>query len=261
MSDAEPLWRAVIEYDGTDYYGFQVQETVPTIQGAIEATLEKLSGAGVRVTGAGRTDAGVHAKGQVVAFPLDWRRGVPELQRAINALLPKDIVVLTLEAAPEGFHPRFSAVSRTYEYRILNTRWRSPLRGRYSAHISGSLDLDAMQSAAELLLGEHDFRSFGQPPQGDNSVRTIHEAHWAWDGEFLVFRIKADAFLRKMVRRIVGTLIEVGLGSRRPEELERLVQQPDPALAGPPAPPRGLCLVNVEYPPELAFASVGKEEW
>jgi tRNA pseudouridine38-40 synthase len=255
------LWRAIIEYDGTDYYGFQVQENVPTIQGSIEKVLEKFSGQHVRVVGAGRTDAGVHASGQVISFPLEWRGDAEELQRAMNAVLPDDIVVLVLEEAPPGFHPRFSATSRTYEYRILNTRLRSPLRARYSAHVGQPLDVESMQKASDVLVGRHDFRSFGQPPQGDNSVRTIFEAHWDRKGEFLVFRVKADAFLRKMVRRIVGTLLKVGLGISSPEEMVRLVDEPDPALAGPPAPPQGLCLVKVDYPPELAFASVGKEEW
>ncbi len=261
MSKApEALWRAIIEYDGTDYYGFQVQESVPTVQGTVEGVLEKLSGGPVRIAGAGRTDAGVHASGQVISFSLRWGKSAEELQKAMNALLPEDIVVLVLELAPPGFHPRFSAVSRSYEYRILNTRLRSPLLARYSAHVSEPLDVESMQSAAEVVIGRHDFRSFGQPPQGDNSVRTVYEAHWEKSGKFLVFRIKADAFLRKMVRRMVGTFVEVGLGVRKPDDVVELVQEPNPALAAPPAPPRGLRLVKVEYPPELEFSSVGKEE-
>ncbi len=254
------MWRAVVEYDGTEYFGFQVQADVPTVQGALEAALTRLAGSHVRVVGAGRTDAGVHACGQVISFPLRWKEDGQRLQRALNAILPKDISVLALAEAPEGFHPRFSAVSRTYVYRIWNAPWRSPLRRRFSAYLEHPLDVDKMSRAAEAIQGTHDFGGFGHPPQGENRIRTIHRAEWATRGNEVEFWITANAFLRKMVRRLVGTMLEVGQGMRAPEEMAELLDRPDISRSGPPAPSRGLCLVRVEYPPELEFTVPGLKE-
>ncbi len=254
------MWRALVEYDGTDYFGFQVQADVPTVQGALESALSRLAGNPVRVVGAGRTDTGVHACGQVVSFPLRWRGGVRDLQRAMNAILPEDVAVLALEEAPEGFHPRFSAVSRTYVYRVWNAPCRSPLRRRFSAYLEQPLDVEAMSKAAEAILGTHNFGGFGHPPQGENRVRTVHRAEWERHGHEVEFWITANAFLRKMVRRLVGTMLEIGRGMRAPEEMADLLERPDISRSGPPAPSQGLCLVRVEYPPELAFAAPGSKE-
>ncbi len=253
------VWRALVEYDGTDYFGFQVQADVPTIQGELESALGRLAGGPVRVIGAGRTDTGVHACGQVISFPLRWSGEPERLQRALNAILPDGIAILALEEAPEGFHPRFSAVSRTYVYRVWNAPWRSPLRRRFSAHLEQPLDVAAMSRAAEAILGTHDFGGFGHPPQGENRVRTVYRVEWGGHGHELEFWITANAFLRKMVRRLVGTMLEIGRGMRPPEEMAELLEKPDISRAGPPAPSQGLCLVRVEYPPEFAFEAPERE--
>lgn len=239
--------KAVVEYDGTDYLGFQIQAQGPTIQGEIEKALAQLTGQKVRIKAAGRTDAGVHALGQVIAFRVEWKHPLGDLHRGLNALLPRDIAVKKLAPAPEDFHPRFSAVSREYRYTVLNTLWRSPLRGRYAYHFGEPLDIEAMNEAASYLVGRHDFASFGMPPQGENTVRQVYRAGWRREGDFLHFDIVADAFLRRMVRLIVGTLLRVGTGKIAPKDVKAILEAKDINLSGPAVPPCGLCLIKVNY--------------
>ncbi|RME49726.1 MAG: tRNA pseudouridine(38-40) synthase TruA, partial [Caldilineae bacterium] len=211
-SPSRTCFKATIAYDGTDFFGFQIQAQERTVQGTLETVLQTIARAPVRVTGAGRTDAGVHATGQVIAFQLPWRHTPADLQNALNANLPPDIVVQHVTIAPPNFHPRFDARRRQYRYTILNQPLPDVLRRRYTAHIAPPLQVERMQQASRLLLGTHDFAAFGRPPQGDNTVRTVTQAEWQARGSELTFTITANAFLYRMVRNVVGTLIQVGLG-------------------------------------------------
>ena len=238
---------AVVEYDGTDYLGFQVQAQGPTVQGEIERALAAVTQEKIRVVGAGRTDAGVHAQGQVIAFDTAWRHPVEELQRALNAVLPEDIVVRELRPVARGFHPRFDAASREYRYTIFNQPLRSPLARRFAYHFSQPLDVPAMNEAASSLVGSHDFASFGRAPQGDNTVREVYRARWTETEPFVYFDIVANAFLYRMVRSLVGTLLLVGTGELSPAEFEGILRSADRSRAGQAAPAHGLCLMKVNY--------------
>ncbi|MFQ5575872.1 MAG: tRNA pseudouridine(38-40) synthase TruA [Anaerolineae bacterium] len=243
----ENHYKATIAYDGTDFLGFQIQARGRTVQGTLENALKQLTNTPTRVTGAGRTDAGVHATGQVIAFRTVWKHTAAELQRALNATLPADIVIKTLTPAPRAFHPRFDARSRQYCYTILNQPVRDVLRQRYTVHIARPLNVARMQQATLHLVGTRNFASFGRPPQGDNTVRTVSQAEWRVSGSEVIFTITANAFLYRMVRTIVGTLVEVGLGRIDVERIPDILQAQDRAQAGPPAKAGGLCLVNVTY--------------
>lgn len=243
--------RATVEYDGTAYCGFQVQKGQPTVQGTLEQALKQVTGETIRLVAAGRTDSGVHALGQVVAFYTHWRHTPQDLQRAWNAALPMDIAVRDVEVAPEGFHPRYSALSRVYRYTILNRVERSPLLRRTSWHVPKPLDLEAMAEATALVVGEHDFATFGQPPQGTNTVRRVLRAEWKREGALLHFEIEANAFLYQMVRSLVGTLVWVGWGKWGVEDFAAALAACDRSRSGPTAPPHGLCLIEVLYPPSL----------
>ena len=244
--EPQRFW-AKVEYDGTDFYGFQVQAAERTVQGEIERALEAVTGARTRVVGAGRTDRGVHARGQVVSFSAAWRHGLPDLHRALNAVLAADLSILEMDLAPEGFHPRFSASRRAYRYTILNRRWRSPLERRTAWQVTQKLDLDRMAEASRSLIGTHDFATFGQPPQGVNTVRTVFRAEWQAKGSRLWFDIEANAFLYRMVRSIAGTLVLVGRGQVSSQELESFLLARDRSLIKQVAPAHGLCLMRVDY--------------
>jgi tRNA pseudouridine38-40 synthase len=257
--------RAVVAYDGTDYSGFQRQTNAPTVQAALEASLAQITQETITILAAGRTDAGVHAIGQVIAFDTVWRHDLDDLRRALNAVLPADIAVReTVEAAPD-FHPRYDARSRRYRYTFYNTPLRSPLARRYSLHVAYPLDVATMRQAARTLVGEHDFAAFGQPPQGQVTVRRVLVAEWGgecplsygWDvggrdvraqgGTWLNFDIEANAFLYRMVRSVVGTLLLVGQGKMTVEEFKAVLESCDRGQAGPTAPAHGLCLVEIKY--------------
>lgn len=241
-------YKATIEYDGTDFLGFQVQPDGRTVQGELQAALARLNhGQPVKVRGAGRTDSGVHATGQVVDFFLAWHHGDAVLLRALNAILPPDVAVRELERAPEGFHPRFSATSRVYRYTIWNAPQRSPLARRTSLHVAEPLDEAAMAAALQFLLGEYDFASFGQPTQGESTVRRLLRATVSRNGPWLYVELEATGFLYRMVRRIVGSLLLVGRGERPPEWLREVLLARDPAAARPSVAPVGLCLTAVRY--------------
>ncbi len=242
-------YRATLAYDGTGFYGFQRQRNAaPTVQGEVEAALGRISGQRVEVIGAGRTDAGVHASGQVIAFDLNWRHTPEALRDALNAALPEAIAVREVAEAAPDFHPRFDARSRTYVYRLYSASVRDPLRRLYAWHVSGDLDARAMQAAAECVLGTHDFTSFGTPPQGENPVRTVYEARWETgaDGAY-TFTITADAFLQHMVRSLVGTLVQVGQGRMTVEAFADILAARQRGLVKGLAPPHGLTLVAVNY--------------
>jgi tRNA pseudouridine38-40 synthase len=242
--------RAIVAYDGTDYSGYQRQDNAVTVQEALEAALARVTASdpgSVTILAAGRTDAGVHASGQVIAFDTAWRHGLDDLHRALNAVLPADIAVLEVKETAASFHPRYDARSRRYRYSIYNTSIRSPLERRYSLHVAAPLDVEAMQRAARLLIGEHDFVTFGQPPQGNNTVRRVLEAEWRGESPQLHFDIEANAFLYRMVRSIVGTLLQVGRGEWDVGAFEAALAACERSQAGPTAPPHGLCLVKVIY--------------
>ena len=242
--------RLTIEYDGTAYQGWQVQPDAPTVQAALERALATALRERVRVRGAGRTDAGVHACGQVAAVrvtrvPSDLRR----LQKSLNALTPDDIAIREIALVDDGFDPRRDARSRVYEYRILNLPAPSPFWWRYAWHVPDALDATAMHHAAKRLEGEHDFEAFRG---ADNvpvrsTVRRVLESAVHGEAPFVVFRIEATAFLKHMVRNLVGTLVEVGRGARPVDALAELLAGRDRTRAGATAPAHGLLLVRVRY--------------
>jgi tRNA pseudouridine38-40 synthase len=242
---------ALVEYDGTNYHGWQLQKGVPTVQAGLELALERIVGAPTRVYGAGRTDAGVHAKGQVIHFSAAWSLSTGELERACNALLPPDIAVRDLKVVPEGFHARHSARSKTYVYHVLNLPLRSPVQRLYTLHVPSRLELGAMQEAAAHVKGTHDFAAFGAPTDGTTStVREVLDAFWeSSDPEGIVsFSIHATGFLRYMVRSLVGTLLQVGTGKTDPDEFLAILRSCDRSRSGPTARPQGLFLMSVVYP-------------
>jgi tRNA pseudouridine38-40 synthase len=247
-------YRAILHYDGTAYHGFQRQADVPTIQAAVERALEQVTGSMPTVSGAGRTDAGVHATGQVIAFDVGWRHGETALLNALNANLPDDIALQDIARAGDTFHPRFSARSRTYQYHILCAPQRQPLARRTHWQMRRPLDGVALNTAAALLIGEHDFAAFGKPPQGENTVRTVIRSEWhllAHAGEsHLCYTVEANAFLQHMVRRMVGLMVLVGRGALNLDAFEALFRGAQLAAAVPLAPPQGLVLTAVAYADE-----------
>ncbi len=246
--------RVVIEYDGTDYFGFQYQPGVPTIQGELERVLEKILKQKVIVYGSGRTDAGVHAAGQVINFRTEGSIPTDRVCVAMNSLLPKDIAAVEASDVDDDFHARYSAISRLYKYDILNRGVRSALEGRFSWHVDMPLDYDAMRVGAECLVGVHDFSSFWCSRGVDRSdwkencpVRNMISVDVTKSGEHVIIEMRANAFLRSMVRVIVGTLVDVGLGRLSGSEVCRVLEAKDRSAAGKTAPPQGLCLKEVEY--------------
>ncbi|HWP64275.1 MAG TPA: tRNA pseudouridine(38-40) synthase TruA [Candidatus Binatia bacterium] len=236
-------YRARVEYDGTDFAGFQLQPGARTVQGVLEAALAALSG-GVRrpVVGAGRTDAGVHALDQVIAFTYEGRLTAAELERALNAHLPPDVAVRDVRRAPAGWHPRRAARYREYRYTVWNGP-RSPLRERYALGVRDPLDVAAMARAGSVLVGRHDFRAFGAADR--QPVRTVHAVRVRRRGPLVTIDVRADAFLRGMVRRIAAVLIEVGRGRADETVVAAALASGRPALHGATAPAKGLCLRRV----------------
>jgi len=241
--------RLTLEYDGTRYHGWQRQKNALSIQEVIEQALARITGEAVRLIGSGRTDAGVHALGQVANFVTQSSVPLRAFLYGLNSLLPMDIAVLRAEEVPLNFHARYGALSKTYEYRILTRLVPSPLNRLHAWWISHTLDVAAMQQAAQFLPGEHDFLAFraaGSRP--GQAVRQVREAVWhCLPGDWLNFTITANGFLRGMVRSLVGTMVEIGKGKYPPDYLGEVLEQRDRRLAGPTAPPQGLFLVRVEY--------------
>jgi tRNA pseudouridine38-40 synthase len=249
-ANAQRCARAVIEYDGTAFAGSQVQPNARTVQGELEKALNRLIGERTRVRLAGRTDAGVHATGQVAAFCYGRspRRGggLPELRRRLNAALPPDLTVRSLRPAKAGFDPRREARWRVYRYRIALNGVRHPLDRHRTLEIDEPLDAAAMQAAAARMLGERDFAAMGADAHG-RTVRHLAELRVVRRGDLLEIRVTANAFLRRMVRSIVALLIEVGRGRLAPEAVDRVLDVGARALHGRAAPPRGLTLERVIY--------------
>jgi tRNA pseudouridine38-40 synthase len=236
---------ATLEYDGTDLLGFQLQKRGRTVQGELERALEQITGERVRVVGGGRTDAGVHASGQTASFKTEWQGSVEVLQRALNGNLPRDIVVRALRVVPDRFSARYSAVSRTYRYTIYNHPARSPLAERFALHVGEALEAGAMADAAGLLVGEKDFGAFGTPPRGEKTIRVMRHVEVRRAGDMVFVELTANAFLYRMVRRIVGTLLKVGSGRMSQVEFRAVLERKQ--RAGDSVPPHGLCLVRVDY--------------
>ena len=238
----------LVEYDGTLYHGFQWQVGLPTVQDELEQAIARFCGRAGRVMAASRTDAGVHARGQVASFWAGSDLSTMTLVRALNHYLPDDIAVRAAYRAGSEFSVRGSAVSREYHYRILNRSTRSPLSRRFSLLVSRPLDMDVMNDACRLIQGEHDFASFASSlDDGEGTLRNVHEARVGREGEFTVFRIVANSFLPHQVRSTVGLLIRLGLGKVRIRDFRDILEAKRIGLAGPVSPACGLCLMNVNY--------------
>jgi len=236
-------YRATVEYDGTDVAGFQLQPNARTVQGELEAALARLNrGERVVVEGAGRTDAGVHASGQVIAFTYAGGVSGNRLQRAVNALLPRDVAIRDLRRAPEGFNPRYAARYREYRYTVWNGP-RSPLRERYALGVRAPLDIAAMASAASAFEGRHDFSAFGGTDR--SPVRTVFMVRVRSEGRLVTIDVRANGFLRGQVRRMVAGLLEVGHNRIDASALRAALAAREPALNGAAAPAKGLCLRRV----------------
>ncbi|MDE2820065.1 MAG: tRNA pseudouridine(38-40) synthase TruA [Chloroflexota bacterium] len=256
---------AKIAYDGTGYFGFQRQpEPTATVQRALERAIARVTRQQISVLAAGRTDTGVHALGQTIAFDADWKHAESDLLRAINAELPMDIAVQELWQQ-DGFHPRFDALWRQYVYRIATPTARNPLlNGRAWQLVGGSMDLGALQEAAALCLGEQDFAAFGTAPQegSGNTTREVFASRWDLEeneqGCFYRYRVRATAFLYHMVRRMVGTMAHVGLGKIDLKEFEEILLSRDIQRAKVLAPAMGLILEEVGYPSPVGQATIAR---
>ena len=278
MESQERAVCALVAYDGADYHGFQAQDNAVSVQQTLEEALDCFAERRSRIVGAGRTDTGVHAAGQVIAVQVNWRHSLESLQRAWNVHLPPAIVVRGVQGAPDGFHPRFSAVSRTYRYTVqCGSRAgkraevnRSPFTHRYAWFEPRPLDVAAMNAVSATLVGQHDFATFGQPPQGENTLRTVQAAVWEWvvesppplsdiAGSKLVFTITANAFLRQMVRSLVSSMLAVGRGEWTQAFFADAWAAADRNRSAAPAAPQGLVLEKVTYPEHLATLIFEKE--
>lgn len=242
--------KMTVEYDGTSYHGFQKQagQNLPTIQEALEKALRKLTGEEISVTGAGRTDAGVHALGQVINFYTESSIPTGNFVRALNSVLPEDIVAKDAVEAPGDFHAQFWAKKKTYRYTIFNDTVPSVFYRRYSLFVPYKLNVDNMRKAASFLVGQHDFSAFrAAGSTARSSIRTMYRAEVEQEGELIHVYLEANGFLYNMVRIITGTLLYIGQGKLRVEEMKDIIASGDRTLAGPTVPPQGLCLMRVEY--------------
>lgn len=243
--------KITLSYDGTGFHGWQVQPGLDTIQGAVEAVISEIEKKRVDVAGSGRTDAGVHALGQVAAFTIDNPIPVHNLRKAMNRLLPAAVRIIEAEEVVAEFHPRFNARAKTYEYRIWRGEVCPPFERLYMHHFPYPMDVDRFVRAAEVFVGEHDFTAFAASDDkdalGGSKVRTIFDSR-AWvDGNRLIYRVRGSGFLKHMVRNLVGTMIEAGKGNLDAERIRALLEPGVGIKAGPTAPARGLFLVSVEY--------------
>jgi len=247
-------FRMVIEYEGTNYHGWQTQLREVTIQRTIEETIERIVQERVRLTGSGRTDAKVHAIGQMANFRSATRLEPHLLRRALNSLLPLDILIKKVDVVPLNFDSCLHALSKTYRYSILNRPDRCAIGRQYVLHLASPLHLETMMEAAAHLVGERDFSSFRSSScQTQNSIRQVKRAEFEREGDLIHFFMESSGFLHHMVRSIVGTLIEVGKGRLTASEFQGILEAKDRRLAGRTANPQGLCLMEVKYPePEAA---------
>lgn len=238
----------IVEYDGTLYHGFQSQGGLPTIQRELETAIEALTGERIRLMTASRTDAGVHARGQVVSFRTGAGHSLETFVKGLNYYLPEDIAVKAAHRAGDSFNVKRNAVSREYNYYILNSSTRSPLRERFCL-VAGNLDIGAMNRAAQALTGEHDFASFANNNEvaAKGTVKRVLRSEIRRDGDLVIFNIVANSFFMHQVRNIVGPLIRVGRGKVSVEEFCSILEEKKPGLAWPTAPAGGLCLMQVNY--------------
>jgi tRNA pseudouridine38-40 synthase len=245
-------FRLTLEYDGSDFQGWQFQPDVRTVQAVVEAAISEVTGEQRRIQAAGRTDAGVHAWGQVAHFDAATHLSAIELQRALNAVLPRDVAAREVREVASDFDARRDAVAKRYVYRILRRASPSPLRRRYCWHIRGPLDLAAMRAAADELKGSHDFAALrgapGGPSVSEETQRTLDQLELLSDGDEVRIRAEARSFLRYMVRNLVGTLVEVGQGRLTVARIPEILESRDRSQAGPTAPAHGLCLEVIRYP-------------
>jgi tRNA pseudouridine38-40 synthase len=264
------LWKSILAYDGTPFHGWQVQPSLPTVQGTLAHAIHRITGESVLPQGSGRTDTGVHALAQVASFALEAPIPVANLHRALNRALPPSIRVLSLEIAPPGFHARHSATGKTYEYRIFPSRLSpsqpaicSPMLAPYVWACPFTLHLPSLQHAVQSILGTHDFTSFAasdpdlttrtaepstdQPLHATN-IRTIHHSAWHQQDDLLIYRVTGSGFLHHMVRNLVGTFAEIGTGRLPADAIPTILATRNRSSAGPTAPARGLFLVEVAYP-------------
>lgn len=242
-------FKLTIEYDGSAYHGWQRQASEPTIQEAIEKALMTMTGRQVTLTGSGRTDAGVHAYGQVANFLGDTKLTCENFQKGLNSLLPEDIVITACLEVPETFNARYDVKSKIYHYRILNRNLPAAIDRQYAWHIPHQLDVSAMHRAYPYIVGTHDFKAFegSGSPRAHTTRRVIHANLVAQADGYLIFEIEGEGFLKFMVRNIVGTLVDVGRGKITPDDFTRILLSKDRNLAGKTAPAHGLFLMQVKY--------------
>ena len=241
--------KLTVAYDGTNYYGWQKQPDAVTVEEVVNRELTRLLQEPIEVIGASRTDSGVHALGNVAVFDTDTRIPPEKISYALNARLPKDIVIQDSKEVPPDFHPRRTDCVKTYEYRILNTRFPVPTMRLYAHYVYKPLDVEKMQAAAAFLVGEHDFASFCYAgSQVKETVRTIYRLDLKREGNMVSFQVEGNGFLYNMVRIIAGTLIEVGISSYPPERVREMLEARDRIRCGPKAPACGLTLVGIRYP-------------
>jgi tRNA pseudouridine38-40 synthase len=245
-------YQVILAYDGTKFFGFQRQASGPkerTVQAVVETALRQLGWQGKTILASGRTDTGVHAAGQVIAFDLDWAHAPEALRSAVNAHLPADVAVQAVSQAADDFHPRYAAQARRYCYRMYCQPVRHPLRERYAWRVWPPVDIDRLREASVHLYGTHDFAAFGTPPRaGSSTVRTVTRAEWtAVSPDELIFEIIGNAFLFRMVRRLTGFQVAIGQGLIEPQAMRECLESGTNALVQSLAPPQGLTLVQVIY--------------
>lgn len=240
--------RLIVAYDGTNYHGWQIQKNAITVEEILQQALCDLLQEPIELVGASRTDAGVHARGNVAVFDTHTRIPAEKIAIAVNQRLPEDIRVMQSEEVEEQFHPRYAESEKTYEYHISNVPIQLPTRRLYSYFVYLPLDVEKMQEAAKLFVGEHDFAGFcSAKSQVQTTVRTIYDCQVEKEGDEICIRVRGNGFLYNMVRIIAGTLVEVGLGRRERSTVSRAIEKADRSLAGPTAPPEGLTLIKIEY--------------
>lgn len=240
--------KLVIEYDGTRYAGWQIQKGQPTVQQEIVNAIHRVTNEKVTLYGASRTDAGVHAVGQVANFHTRSKVAIERFPHAINFYLPNDIAIRSAEEVPAKFHAQFDAKGKTYRYTVLNAWTPRPLVRTTAYHVRGPLDVAVMRRAARAFVGKHDFRAFGtEVGRKKTTVRTIRRLKVWREGELVSFEVNGDGFLYNMVRAMIGTLLRVGQGKLPPQDVRRILKEADRVSVGPIVPPNGLCLIAVEY--------------
>jgi len=244
-------YKVILAYDGTAFFGMQRQSEARTVQFEVEQALRQIGWPGETILVAGRTDSGVHAGGQVIAFDFDWQHSEADLLNALNATLPNDVAARQVELTYADFHPRYDALARVYRYRLFCQPQRDPLRERFAWRVWPLVSLEKLQQAAGLLVGEWDYAAFGSPPKaGGTTVRQVFQAGWQEQADHLIFEVKANAFLYHMVRRMVSLQVEIGQGRSAPEVVSEYLQGVNSEMIQGLAPANGLFLIEVVYAQE-----------